>query len=52
MSEQEFMSMDLCQRQKLVYLGTFIKLIYRKSNIVCTGISSLLIVKTNNVAIL
>ena len=42
---------ETAEGRSFVYLVTFIKLNFRQSNIVCIGILSFLIVKTNSLAI-
>ena len=49
--ESEQKRTDIAEGRSFVYLVLFIKLVFRQSNIVCTGILSLLIVKTNSLAI-
>ena len=41
----------IAEGRSFVYLVMFIKLVFRQSNIVCIGILSPLIVKTNRLAI-
>ena len=49
--EQEQNRTDFGKGRSFAYLLLFIKLVDRQSNVVCIGILSLLIVKTNSLAI-
>ena len=51
-SEQENQNRtETDEGRSFVYLVMFIKLVFRQSNITCTGILSLLIVKTNSLLV-
>ena len=42
---------EIAKRRSFIYLVMFVKLMFRPSNIVFIGISSLMIARTNNLAI-